>query len=145
MRRLSLFVIISFSFIPLSSKAGDDWKNITEDPSYIHRTMKEVTDVIVHDIYSPPVASRIYAYVSIAGYEAAIASNKNYNSFAGQLHGLNALPKPDVSKQYSQGLSAVQAMFLVAEAMIISEDTIKNFHNKLLQEYKNSNIPQAVF
>ena len=107
--------------------------------------MKEVTDVIVHDIYSPPVASRIYAYVSIAGYEAAIASNKNYNSFAGQLHGLNALPKPGASAQYSEGLSAVHAMLLVAEALIISEDTIKNFHNKLLQEYKSSGIPQGVY
>lgn len=145
MRRLFLLVIITYSFIPFSSKAGDHWQNITEDPSYIHRTMKEVTDVMVHDIYSPPVASRIYAYVSVAGYEAAIASNKNYNSFVGQLHGLNALPKPDASKQYSHGLSAVHAMLLVAEAMIISEDTIKNFHNKLLQEYKHSSIPQDVY
>lgn len=138
-------IIITCSFIPFLSKAGDHRQDIAQDPSYIHRTMKEVTDVIVHDIYSPPVASRIYAYVSVAGYEAAIVSNKNYNSFAGQLHGLNALPKPDASKEYSQGLSAVHAMLLVAEAMIISEDTIKTFHNKLLQEYKNSDIPKAVY
>jgi hypothetical protein len=142
---LFLLVIITFSCIPFLSKAGNDWQSIAEDPSYIHRTMKKVTDVIVHDIYSPPVASRIYAYVSVAGYEAAIASNKNYNSFAGQLHGLNALPKPDASKQYSQGLSAVHAMLLVAEALIISEDTIKNFHTKLLQEYKKGGIPQTVY
>jgi len=138
-------IIIACSFIPFSSEANNRWKNIAEDPSYIHRTMKEVTDVMVHDIYSPPVASRIYAYVSVAGYEAAIASNKNYISFAGQLHGLNALPKPDSSKQYSQGLSAVHAMLLVAEALIISEDTVKNFHTKLLLEYKNSGIPEVVY
>ncbi len=107
--------------------------------------MKEVTDIMVHDIYSPPVASRTYAYVSIAGYEAAISSNKNYISFAGQLHGLNELPKPDPSKQYSPGLSAVHAMLLVAKALIISEDTIENFHNKLLQQYKSSGIPQSVY
>jgi len=145
MRWLSLLVIITYSFIPFSSKAGNDWKSITEDPSFIHRTMKEVTDVIVHDIYSPPVASRIYAYVSVAGYEAAISSNKNYYSFASQLHGLSELPKPDPSKQYSAGLAAVHAMLTVAKALIISEDTIQSFHNKLLGEYKSSGIPQPVY
>jgi hypothetical protein len=107
--------------------------------------MKEVTDVIVHDIYSPPVASRIYAYISVAGYEAAISSNKNYYSFANQLHGLSALPKPDPSKQCSAGLSAVHAMLTVAKALVISEDTIQNFHNNLLQEFKKSGISQEVF
>jgi hypothetical protein len=139
---LAVFFLCSISFI---SKANDAWRSVTEDPGYIHRTMKEVTDVIVHDIYSPPVASRIYAYVSIAGYEAAISSSKNYTSFAGQLHGFNSLPKPDASQQYSAGLSATHAMLLVAEALIISEDTIKNFHNQLLKEYKNSGIPQVVY
>jgi hypothetical protein len=145
MKKLFLIAIIACSLIPFASNAGNDWRGITEDPTYIHRTMKEVTDVMVHDIYSPPVASRIYAYVSIAGYEAAIPSNKNYNSFAGQLHGLNALPKPDATTQYSQGLAATHAMLLVAETLIISEDTLKNFHNKLLQQYKSSGIPQAVY
>lgn len=143
MKRFLPFLILIVCCVPFISKASNDWKKVTEDPEYIHRTMKEVTDVIVHDIYSPPVASRIYAYVSIAGYEAAISSNKNYNSFAGQLHGLDKLPKP--SADYSAGLSATHAMLLVAQALIISEDTITNFHNKLLQEYKNSGIPQQVY
>ena len=93
MKRFFLLALRFYFSIPFISKANDDWKSITEDPAYVHRTMKEVTDVMVHDIYSPPVASRIYAYVSVAGYEAAISSNKNYYSFAGQLHGLNELPK----------------------------------------------------
>ncbi len=127
MKRLFLFAAVIFFLIPLISKADDDWKKITEDPSYLHRTMKEVTDVMVHDIYSPPVASRIYAYVSVAGYETAISSNKNYYSFAGQLHALSELPRPDSSKEYSEGLAAIHAMLLVAKSLIISEDTIEKF------------------
>jgi hypothetical protein len=107
--------------------------------------MKKVTDVMVHDIYSPPVASRIYAYVSVAGYESAIALNKNYNSFVGQLHGLTALPKANSSTQYSGGLCAVNAMLLVAKTMIISEDTLAKFRDKLLLIYKNSGMPQDVY
>ncbi|MEK9830849.1 MAG: phosphatidic acid phosphatase, partial [Schleiferiaceae bacterium] len=39
-------------------------------PATIHAFMQEVTDRMVHDIFSPPVVSRVYAYVSTAGYEA---------------------------------------------------------------------------
>ena len=145
MKRFFGFIIIVFCCIPFALKAANDWKSITEDPAYIHRTMKKVTDVIVHDIYSPPVASRIYAYVTVAGYEAAVSSNNNYISFAGQLHGLAALPKPVASQQYSAGLSAVHAMLLVAETLVISEDTVKSFHAELLQQYKNSGMPQPVY
>ena len=144
MKPFFLFAII-FCCLSFISKANDDWKKIAEDPNYIHKAMKKVTDVMVHDIYSPPVASRMYAYVSVAGYEAAIPFNKNYNSFVGQLHGLTALPKANASTQYSGGLCAVNAMLLVAKTMIISEDTIGNFRDKLLLIYKNSGMPQDVY
>ncbi len=32
--------------------------------------MDRVTDVVVHDIFTPPVSSRIYAYTSLAAYSA---------------------------------------------------------------------------
>src|SRR5580765_3885671 len=74
-----------------------DYKTKVQNPEFIHRSIKEITDLIVHDIFSPPVASRIYAYSSVAAYEALIPLDKNYKSLAGQLHGLEAVPKPDSS------------------------------------------------
>ncbi len=145
MKHIYIFLLTACTFISFSSIANDDWKALTEDPAYMHRTMKEITDVIVHDIYSPPVASRIYTYVSVAGYEAAIHANKNYFSLAGQLHELNTIPAPDASKQYCFQLSAVHAMLLTAKALVISEEKIKDFDSVLMQEYKNSGIPQEVF
>lgn len=41
--------------------------------------------------YTPPVASRAFAYISIAGYEA-IAAGTGGRSLAGQLNGLTTLP-----------------------------------------------------
>ena len=55
---------------------------------YLHRTLKQITDVIVHDIFSPPVAARIYAYSSIAAYETAINQDSKYKGLAVQLTGL---------------------------------------------------------
>src|SRR5262245_36564320 len=86
-----------------------EWRSNAHDPERLHRSMKQVTDVIVHDILSPPVASRIYTYMSVAAYEAAIHDDPNYVSLAGQLHGLGALPQPDPEKEYCYSLASVQA------------------------------------
>jgi len=44
--------------------------------------------------YSPPVASRAFAYVGITAYEAAIIGQAGPRSLAGQLPGLTAVPSP---------------------------------------------------
>ena len=34
-----------------------------------HNAQNQLTAVMVHDIFSPPLASRVYAYTNIAAYE----------------------------------------------------------------------------
>src|SRR5207237_1437211 len=80
-----------------------------------------------------------------AGYEAAISDNRAYISFAGQLHGLTSLPKPQDGKQYSPSLAAVHAVLTVGQSLIISEDKIAEFHKKILEEYKSVGMPKEVF
>jgi hypothetical protein len=48
------------------------WQN---DAAPLHHAQKALTAVIVHDIFSPPVASRIYAYANIAAYEVLAKQN----------------------------------------------------------------------
>jgi hypothetical protein len=146
MKPYRYFLLKLLMFASLSSSAKDnDWKKQAEEPGYLHRSIKQVTDVIVHDIYSPPVASRIYAYVTIAAYEAARWSDSTNISFGGQLHDLAELPKPDAAKEYSYSLAAVNALLLVAKSMIISEERIASFQSAILMEVKNSGMPAAVF
>ena len=42
--------------------------------------------------YTPPVASRAFAYISVAAYEATASGAPNMKSLAGQLNGLTTLP-----------------------------------------------------
>lgn len=123
---------------------AQNWREKTEKAEFIHRAIKEVTDVMVYDIYSPPVTSRTYAYIAIAGYEAMIPSNKEYVSFAGQLHGLTALPKPDNSKDISYTLAAVDAILTTGKAMVISEEKIDTFQTGIEREFTASGMPQEV-
>ena len=145
MKNCCFLIWIIFLPVLLFAKEKDDWKKLSENPDYLHRSIKQVTDVIVHDIYSPPVAARIYAYVTIAGYEAAYHTDDNYISFAGQLHGLAPLPQPEAGKEYSYSLAAVHAILVVAKSMIISEEKIADFHTRMLQEFKGLGMPAYVF
>ncbi|MEQ9165917.1 MAG: phosphatidic acid phosphatase, partial [Fulvivirga sp.] len=44
----------------LVSACNQEKQPIKVDANKMHETMQHLTDVIVHDIFSPPVASRIY-------------------------------------------------------------------------------------
>jgi len=99
--------------------------------------MNKLTEIIVHDIFSPPVASRIYAYTSIVGYEVLAMSDSSYKSLAGQLNGLEPMPSPsDPNVNYE--VAAVQAMLLVGKKLIFSEDKmdeyIQGWHQELEEQ-----------
>ena len=55
---------------------NDNWRQDAQRADLLHESMQGVTDVIVYDIFSPPQASRIYAYASVAGYEAAVGGGQ---------------------------------------------------------------------
>ncbi|MEO5594169.1 MAG: vanadium-dependent haloperoxidase [Chitinophagaceae bacterium] len=145
MKALLNFLVFSL-LVPSALFANDiKWKQLADNPDYLHRAIKQVTDVIIHDVYSPPVASRTYAYITIAGYETARYNNPDYVSLAGQLKGLTPFDAPDPQKQYSYSLAAVNAILLTGKTMVISEDMIEDFRVKILQEFMATGMPQEVF
>ena len=103
MKSKSLFLILFFQFF-ISCSSYEKYKNNLDfynDPDLFHRSMQKLTDIIVYDIFSPPVASRIYVYPSVAAYEVLINDYPNYESLSGKINGLNSIPKPDFNKEYS--------------------------------------------
>ena len=122
----------------------DDRKRRGEDPRLIHQCIKKVTDVIVYDIFSPPVASRIYAYMTIAGYEAARREDLHFASLAGRLHGLGPGPEPEAGGTYDFSLAAVEAVLTVGKAMVISEEKVEAFRIQVLKDMKEG-VPASVY
>lgn len=97
------------------------------DADALRSAVQQLTDVIVYDIFSPPQASRVYAYGSIAAYEALRQGDTAYRSLAGQLHGLTPVPAPEPNADYSPVLAGVHAFLTVGRALTFSQarvDTI---------------------
>src|SRR5687768_18129881 len=128
MKLVVKIIVLGLVLTACSSTHREDWKTRTHNPDYIHRTVKQVTDVIVHDIFSPPVAARIYTYMSVAGYEAAIHQDEKYVTLAGQLSGLEPVPQPVEGDEYCFQLASVQAMLKVGRTLVFSEDKMDVFY-----------------
>jgi hypothetical protein len=143
LKRLSpLFLVLFFA---CDTPDDGKWKAKLATPNYLHRSIKAITDRIVHDIFSPPVASRIYAYTSVAAYEAGRYVDPELQSLTNQLNGFTYVPVPDKSQTYCYELAAVQASFRVGRTLIFSESELDKFYNGLMSEVKATGIPDDVF
>jgi hypothetical protein len=140
------FGFILLMVLTACTTRNTEYKQKAQDPEFLHRSVKAITDRIVYDIFSPPVASRIYAYTSIAGYEALVPMDSlHYQSLAGQVTGLTAVPKPQAGEEYSFPLASVQATLRVGRALVFSEDKLDVFYNGVLQEFKATGMPDDVY
>jgi len=104
-----------------------------------YRCVQQLTDVIVHDIVNPPVASRMYVYSNIAFYEALRITDQSYASLLANLKGFTELKSPDTSLQRDYHLSAMIAFMKVAEALVFSKDSIKVGRELLLDHFDHLN------
>ena len=100
---------------------------------------RKLTYVVMTDIFSPPVCSRIYAYTNVAAYEALVPGNANYQSYAGKLNGLSALPKIGNPKAYCLPVSSVIAFVTVGQKLVFNGDAMKE-KEKEFEDSTNNNI-----
>jgi hypothetical protein len=140
-----LFIIVLAVFLGGCDSSNPNYQEEVRQADYMHEAMKQLTDIIVHDIFSPPVASRIYAYPSIAAYEAIQHDYPEYQSLAGQLTDLDALPAPQEGKTYCFPVASLQAFTKVGKALIFSEDKMDAFVAKMQEELEAIRIPKAVY
>ena len=54
--------------------------------------------------YSPPLASRTFAYLGVASYEAVASGDEHLTSLVGQLHDLKSLPPREKGKDYDEAI-----------------------------------------
>ncbi|MDQ3551345.1 MAG: vanadium-dependent haloperoxidase [Bacteroidota bacterium] len=107
------------------------------DPNLLHGNMKQLTEVIIYDVFSPPVASRIYSYASLAAYEAVKFQEPEFSSIASKLNGFPAMPEPEHNKSYNFLLASTKAFFTVAEKITFSKDTLAKYQHKIYKDFKS--------
>ena len=143
--KFEIGIVLAFFLVASCTMEKKDYKTSSQNPEFLHRAVKAITDRIVHDIFSPPVASRIYAYTCVAAYEAARWQNPEFMTLAGQLNGLDSLPKPEPNVEYCFSLASVEAALKVGTTLVFSEVDIDLVHEQIMKEYRLLGIPDDVY
>ena len=135
LKKLSLLVLSAV----LITSCSKEEKPLVVTPDDYNNAVDKVTEVIIHDIFSPPVASRIYAYSNMAAYEVLVQNNPEYKSLAGQIHELGETPKPDTDAAVNYDVAALVAQMEMAKSLIFSEDRITEMRDSLYTQWEEQN------
>jgi hypothetical protein len=126
----------------LACHSNNDYDKMFKDPNLYCATVHELNTVVMGNNFSPIVASRNYLYASIAGYEVMAAGNPTkYNSLAGQLRGLQSVPRPAAGSTPDFELAALLAFCKLGEAVTFPEGSMHAYVDSLKRMAKEHGMP----
>lgn len=140
----NLILATMAAIVLVGCQENQDYHDVITDGSYQTAAQIRLTNVIIHDIFSPPVASRIYAYPSIAAYEVAVMADPQYKSLMGQLNDFEK-KEFDAPEDVYYPLASLAAYYKVATALIFSEDMMTSHRDKAYKEIREKGVPKRVF
>ncbi|MHA7056374.1 vanadium-dependent haloperoxidase [Aquimarina sp. M1] len=126
-------------FLVLLNACQKEVKEIEVSAEDYHQAVDKITEVMVHDIFSPPVASRIYNYANIAAYEVIRQEGEHYKTLSSQLRDLRAVAPADTTKNINYKLSALVAYLEVGKSLLFSEARVETYRDSLYKSWKLQN------
>jgi len=143
MRRFLFFVLITAVFFTSCKKP--DYEKILHDPALYSRTVHNLNAVVMGNNFSPVVASRNYAYASIASYEVIAAGHPDkFNSLVGQVNGLTKVAKPAAGEKIDYEYASILAFCKVGEAVTFPEGSMKDYTDSLHQIAVTHGMPSEM-
>src|SRR5688572_27380756 len=141
--RVLLFAIILAGAASCTQRAAD-YQQALHDPVLYSKVTGQLTDVITYDIFSPPVASRIYAYTHLAAYETMARGDSSYTSLKGQLKGFTEVPAPEAGKPVDFPYAALMAFMEVGKTLTFSKDQTDKIVDSLKMLARDHGMPEAM-
>jgi PAP2 superfamily len=144
MRKLFvLFVVVASLW---SCQTKKDYAKVFQDPILFCKTVYQLNGVVMGNNFSPIVASRNYLYASIAAYEVVAAGYPaKYQTLAGQLHGLYALPKPGADQKVDFEFAALLAYCNLGSSVTFPEGSMDEYVDSLKKLATDHGMPADVF
>ncbi len=90
------------------------------------------------------IASRNYAYASIAAYECVAAGNNHYPSFSGRIKHMPAMPKPTEPSKVDYSLSALLAFIKVGNEVTFPEGSMMKYYEDMLHVADSLGVSEDV-
>lgn len=143
---MKLFGIVTIAAfcIAMAGCKSKDYSKVTNDPLLYCKTVKKLNDIVLENNFPPMIASRNYAYATIAAYECVVAGDSNYRSLAGQIKHMPPMPKPATGKPFDYRLSALLAFTKVGNAVTFPEGSMMEYYDDLINKADDGGMPGDV-
>lgn len=128
----------------MASCKPKNYQAVIHDPTLYSQLTGQLTDIMTFNIFTPVVASRVYAYAHLAGYETMAAGDSNYLSLAGQLKGFDGPPKAPAGQQIDYHYAAMIAMMEVGKTLTFSNATMDSIVNALQELALDNGMPDSL-
>lgn len=136
-------VSLFFTLFILQACSNKSYKNNFNDPVLFSLTVKELNNVVMQNGFPPIIASRNYVYACIAAYETLVLADDRFQSLAGQIRHLPALPQLDTTG-VNFHYASLLAFCKVGEAVTFPEGSMHEYLKKLDSVAGAGNMPAAV-
>ena len=135
---LKILITVSLTLFLCSCKTKSN-KQIIITPEQYHASVNKIIDIMIHDIFSPPVASRVFVYPNIAAYEILAQDHPKLLTLDKKLNQFTTIPKVSTTEGVNLKLAALIAHLEISKKLIFSEDKLDHYKDSLYTEWKKIN------
>ena len=144
MKNLALSFLASIVLWGCNSKK--DYDVVFKDPILFCKTVYQLNGVVMGNNFSPIVASRNYLYASVASYEVIAAGYPDkYKSLAGQINGLQSVPKPAAGEKIDFEFAALLSYCKLGSSVTFPEGSMDEYVDSLKKLATDHGMPDDVF
>ncbi len=130
-----IFGVLLFGCETSTTKEVASPSTALESSDLINELNRGLTKVVSEDIFTPPVAARIYAYSNIAAHEAICWSDNSIASLIGQLNGYEKIEPDAALENMSYEMALIVGYCQVARHLVYREFLVDSLQNDMIEKY----------
>jgi hypothetical protein len=127
-----------------SKHSNSTYTSFTKDPVVFCKTVKQLNNIVLENNFPPMVAARNYVYANIAAYECMVAGDTSWQTLAGQIRHMPAMPRLPKDKRIDYNLASLLAFVKVGNAVTFPEGSMMVAYDKLAHDADSIGIPEEM-
>src|SRR6185312_723133 len=139
------FCLLVALFAGSCKQKNNDYIKVMHDPLLYSHVMHKISYVVIYDIFTPPVAARVFAYSNLAAFEVLASEGNHFPTMQKKVMNLTNIPKPAKNAKIDYPFASLIALIKVGDNLTFSGDTMKMLADSVKLLAQDSGMPDDMF
>lgn len=122
-----------------------DYTKVIHDPALYRNLVHKINTVTIYDIFTPPVAARVFAYSNLAALEVLSNKKTGVNTLAGKITNLHNIPHSTENTPIDFPFASMIALMHVGKNLTFSDELMDNSIDSLKNLAKENGMPDDMY